>query len=441
VGFLVIILLILCAYQAYRLRAAGRMLSNLAEAAEESRPILMERMSGVERSFSIPRLIQAFNNLVSENRKITETGQGYLDQIEATLGNLREAVVIIDSDNSVRLANNAFREIIPDNIPPLGRRLETLIQGPAFATFLRDFGERPVGVRQEMEVLIDGRKVWLEVSAARLPDNPRNPGHLTLLVLHDITRQKNLEKMRTEFVANVSHELKTPVTIIKGFADTLMEEGPGIAAEDSQRFLQKIKANSERLHNLLQDLLLLSRLESTDSVLHRERLSLRRVIEETAENFRPQLPSPEHTLTLDLADGDDIVFIDPLRISQVLNNLLENILRHAKDFRSIRIGTELTREGVHCSVADDGVGILEKDLPHIFQRFYRGEKGRSRESGGTGLGLSIVKHIIQQHEGEIEALAGKEGGAVIRFFLPYPQKMVEQAVFRSIRQRKDVARS
>lgn len=239
--------------------------------------------------------------------------------------------------------------------------------------------------------------------------------------------------MRTEFVANVSHELRTPVTIIKGFTDTLLEDGPELSAEEQAHFLGKIRANSERLSSLLQDLLLLSRLESTHSVLQRERISVSKLVREVISHWQGGLEDPPWTLRVDLAEGNDVVYIDSLRFSQVLINLLENILRHAGDFREIRIRTEILEDGVQVWVADDGSGIAAKELPHIFERFYRIDKARSRETGGTGLGLSIVKHIVQQHGGRIEAHSEPGQGTRIGVFFPFPERIAEQAVFKSLR--------
>jgi signal transduction histidine kinase len=208
------------------------------------------------------------------------------------------------------------------------------------------------------------------------------------------------------------------VTVIKGFAETLIEDEAILTPEEKTRFLKKIRSNSERLHNLLQDLLLLTRLESTEMVLQLEDFSTGEFLQELTESWESVLEEGGQKLILDLCPGNDCVRADPLRLSQVMTNLLENAVRHARGFTEIRISTRLQDGGVVISVADDGVGIPEKDLPHVFQRFYRVEKGRSRESGGTGLGLSIVKHIVVQHGGEIRARSGKGRGTTIEVFLP-----------------------
>ena len=390
------------------------MLGQLVDAAERPEALLLERDSALIRGYRLDRLVRAINRLVADNAKMSGTGREYHEQIQAVLGNLREAVVTLDGENVILSANPAFTDLVALERDPRGERIDAHIRGSAFLEFLQELRAGGGGHRKEMEVQIGNATCWLEVSAAPLRDKVRGPaGNDTLFVFHNITRQKKLEKMRTEFVANVSHELRTPVTVIKGFAQTLIEDEADLPAEEKRRFLEKIRNNSERLHSLLQDLLLLSRLESTEMVLQLERLRLSPFIRELAEAFRPNLDPSSQTLVLELAEGDDHVLVDPLRLSQVVNNLLDNILRHARGFSEIRVRTEVRPQGVAVAVADNGAGIPEKDLPHVFQRFYRVEKGRARESGGTGLGLSIVKHIVVQHGGQITAKSGQGRGTEI----------------------------
>lgn len=409
-----------CAYLGLRLRATRRVISDLIEATQLRKPVLIEQRGGLMTRYQLDRLIFAYNRLITENASISDTGRDYFDQIQTTLGNLREAVVMVDRVNAIRLANPAFTKLAKVAGNPLGRRLDLFIQGEAFHEFLKEIRGEGEGKREVLEVQIHSDTRWLEVSAAPMQDNRRPEEFYTLFVFHDITRQMRLEKMRTEFVANVSHELRTPVTVIKGFAETLIDDENVLTEAERTRFLEKIRTNSERLHNLLQDLLLLSRLESTDSLLNAEAVSLSAFLGEMAESWKPVLAENGQELELDCEDGDDTVEADPLRLSQLLTNLLENIVRHARGFTRIRLITRLEDDGVRMTVEDDGPGIPEKDLPYIFQRFYRVDKGRSRESGGTGLGLSIVKHIAAQHNAEVHARIPKVGGTAIDVLFPYP---------------------
>ncbi|MFO7724845.1 MAG: ATP-binding protein [Oceanipulchritudo sp.] len=418
-SILIAALLVLCAYLALRLRRTRVLVAELLEASRRGKPVLLDRNDAVTRAHQLDKLIRAFNQLISDKATISSTGQEYFEQIQTTLGNLREAVVMADQVNTIRLANPAFSELTVETGDVLGRRLDLFIEGDAFHEFLQEIHTSGEGRRQELEVRINGRTRWIEVSAAPLQDKQRSDDSYTLFVFHDITRQKGLEKMRTEFIANLSHELRTPVTVIKGFAETLIEDEDVLTGEEKTRFLKKIRDNAERLHNLLQDLLLLSRMESTETVLQLEPVRLSEFLADLAESWESQLDSGQK-LELDFAPGDDTVMADPLRLTQVGTNLFQNALGHARGFSTIRLSTRLEKAGVRLIFEDDGSGIPEKDLPHVFQRFYRVDKSRSRESGGTGLGLSIVKHIVSQHKGEIRARSEQGRGTTIEILLPFP---------------------
>lgn len=408
-------------------------IKELNAALQSSKPVLLAKREGYLRFHGIDKLIRNFNDILEQKQRLSETGKGYLEQIQATLGNLREAVVIVDADQYIQLANTSFRELVSAVGDPAGKRLEYFMQSEGFHEYMIKLRRNGESGRQEMEVQIQHKRRWLEISGAALPKNSRTNGNYTLFVFHDITRQKGLEKMRTEFVANASHELRTPVTIIKGFADTLLEDEAHLSAEERRRFLEKISNNAERLTRLLKELLYLSRLEATDSILQRERTSLAQIVKEQADNWKSALREGE-SLHYKFSEQPDSVFIDPLHFSQVVVNLLENIRKHARNFSRIELETRVEQDGVRLLVRDDGCGIPDKDLPHVFQRFYRVEKGRSRESGGTGLGLSIVKHIVQEHGGEITARSKVGVGTEIDIMIPFPERLTQKAILSAFRQ-------
>ncbi len=264
-------------------------------------------------------------------------------------------------------------------------------------------------------------RYWFEASCAQIDGTPSEVSNSTLLVLHDITRLKGLEEMRREFVANVSHELRTPLTIIKGFAETLVENAKQLSEAERERFNKKILKNSERLHILVEDLLTLSRLESQASQIDWELASLGQLFEETVENNSSRLKRNDQKMVLEIdSELEDFEF-DLYRINQVVDNLVENVFRYAPDFKELKLSAKLNADKsmVLCSVKDDGPGIPQKDLPHIFERFYRVDKGRSREHGGTGLGLSIMKHIVQLHGGDVRGESSPGQGTAIHFSIPY----------------------
>ncbi|MGE9297019.1 MAG: sensor histidine kinase, partial [Puniceicoccales bacterium] len=387
-------------------------------AVEKRRTYLFDEDGGWAGQLGLDRLAQLINELLAENERSSRQEIGYLRQIETTLSNLTEAVLIVDNRSVLVMANNAARQLLSLQENCEGRRLEGLLKSAGFLEFmeLAEAGSAPAW--QEIEIARGRDSLFVEVAGARIPDTGSDSRPLTLFVLHDITRLKKLENVRREFVANVSHELRTPVTVIKGFTDTLIEDHEHLRSEEQLRFLNKIAKNVERLHLLLEDLLTLSRLEGDTVTINRQECSVRKLIHDVTENFLPRLNLDTQTLVCDLDPNLDIVAIDPIKFSQVLQNSLDNALRYAKGFTKIVVRTRRDCGAFILEVEDDGCGIPEKDLPHIFERFYRVDKGRSRELGGTGLGLSIVKHVIQLHGGTIAANNLSTGGLRITCRLP-----------------------
>lgn len=395
----------------------NRRLRDLTEAVENGKTCLFSSRAGIFSHRNLDRLQRACNDLVARSLQANRDRQDSLQQIQSTLGNLREGVVMIDSDHLVLMANDAFRQFIGREQPVVGQRLETLLHSAELLDFLRALrsGERRAG--EEIEIRRGRESLHFEISGTRLPENPGQKETATVLVLHDITGRKRLEEMRSEFVANVSHELRTPVTVIKGFAETLIEDHRDLSVEDRERFLLKITNNASRLHALLEDLLTLSRLESEAEELRRAEVNLAGLASEIVDNSRVRLPSSQ-ILEVVCHNPGLTASLDPVKITQVIENLIDNALKHARGASRvvIHIGT---RDGkVEVMVEDNGCGIPAGDILRIFERFYRVDKGRSRERGGTGLGLAIVKHIVQLHGGTVWAESEEGVGTRIGFRLP-----------------------
>jgi len=227
-------------------------------------------------------------------------------------------------------------------------------------------------------------------------------------------------EVRKDFVANVSHELRTPVAIVKGFAETLDDSYDQLSGKKRREFIGKIRKNSDRLCSLVEDLLHLAELESPSHTLRPEPSSLSVVVRSVADRLGEGLDLNTQRIRLELAEERKSMPFDPLKVECVVENLLSNALRYARDSSEIIIRTIFDEElkWLRCEVQDDGCGIPEKDLPHIFERFYRVDKGRSRDSGGTGLGLSIVKHIVDLHGGDVSVRSEIGKGTTFSFTLP-----------------------
>lgn len=395
-----------------------RYIRELEEAIRRRKPYLHTRSGGGwPGGRDLLRFSKALNSLLDEGEHSRRQGETYLQQIEATLGSLTESVLIVNAQYRLVMANTAARRLLSLPQDCEGSHLEQFLPSARFLEYMQQSEAGKAPPWREIEIhRSSGQQLFLEVSTTRLAQAGKDLP-LILIVLHDITRLKKLENLRREFVANVSHELRTPVTIIKGYSDALVSDHDHLSAEEQLRFLGKIQKNVQRLHLLLEDLLTLSRLEGGEAKPNLTPTSLHRLIAEQVELFQSRLEGNRQVIC-QFDPRIDSINIDPIKITQVVRNILDNVLRYAKGFDQIRIVTSLEPSAVLLCIEDNGCGIPEKDLPHIFERFYTVDKSRSRDFGGTGLGLSIVKHIIQLHSGQINAANIKPRGLRIECRLP-----------------------
>ena len=226
------------------------------------------------------------------------------------------------------------------------------------------------------------------------------------------------ERKRRDFVANVSHELRTPVSIIKGFSETLLQDFDTLKEGDQKKFLEKIQRNSGRLYSLVEDLLSLARLDSPESGFEKQNCDLKNLIERATDDFRSGMDPDSIAVNLKITEGNFSVFGDEDRLLSIFQNLLENASVHAMSLSKISISLEKDGDSFVCKVEDDGQGIPEEDLPRVFERFYRVDKGRSRQRGGTGLGLSIVREVVEAHGGSIRVQSKQGAGSIFLVRLP-----------------------
>ena len=406
---------------AWMLRRQNRALQHLREAVRRGQPLLREVSSNAGLP-AWPALAETVNELITANSALRQQGTDQLAQLEATLGNLREAVLIVDGSNYIHLANRALREIFPAARDLVNLRLELIVRSGPFLDYVRATRAGQDLPREEFEI-IDGSHIhWIEVSGAPIPA-PDGKSQWALFVIHDLTSQRKLERVRRDFVANASHELRTPLSIIKGYIETLVDSHETMLLEDRAKFLKTIQRHSDRLKSIIDDLLVLSRLESATPGLKFAPLTLAPFFHSLAEEYRRRPAGTDHEIVVHVPAELGPVDADSEKLTQVFANLLENALKYTPKGSRVEIAAQATMENeIECRVRDNGAGIPAEDLPHIFERFFRVEKGRSRETGGTGLGLSIVKHIVQLHGGRVWAENRAEGGLAIIIRLPRAQK-------------------
>lgn len=348
-------------------------------------------------------LQERINNLENENFRI-----------HAILNSMVEGVIAVDKDTRVLSLNPTAENIF--NIAPnnaLGRIFLEVFPNNDIAEVITQVLKKGEFISKELSLIWPVQKVF-QVNASPFFESKEING--CLLVIHDITEMRRLETMRRDFVANVSHELKTPLTSIKGFVETLLE-GALDDKENSINFLKIINNHADRLNILINDLLDLSHIESKEITLNKENFVLTNLVNEIMLGFRSQAKKKIVELKSELSAGLEI-FADKSKIEQVLTNLINNAIKYNKDKGFVRVYSEQLTDKLKIVVEDSGSGIPVRDIPRIFERFYRVDKARSRELGGTGLGLSIVKHIVELHEGVVGVESTEGLGSKFWFSLP-----------------------
>lgn len=373
------------------------------------------------RSDIYGKLAKSLDKLERANTSELSTLHGRMEEIQAILASMSEGVIAVDISGRITLINPAAAELF------------NLGTGEGV-------GEFPYKVFPDSEladifhqVYVKGVPMVREITWPGSPERVLNL-HLALIidevneirgvvaVIGDITKLRQLENLRKDFVANVSHELKTPLTSIKGFIETLMDGTPD--PETSGKFLSIIYHETERLNYLIDDLLNISRLESGRTELRKKSVELEKLIGEiifTAENRMR-----DKNLRLKKHLDADTIIADEHLLREVIINLLDNAIKYTPDGGEITVSTLKRKDGVQISVKDTGIGIPEESLGRIFERFYRVDKGRSREMGGTGLGLSIVKHIIDRHGGKLSVASELGKGSEFSFSIPFKIKREEE---------------
>lgn len=336
-------------------------------------------------------------------------------QQEALFNSMTEGVLVLDRFARIELINQSLQRLLAPTAEVRGQTiLEAFRLGELAAVVER---LRKEGVVRGFEIELPGMDDrWLEVSAASVKDRDGTQGG-AILVFHDLTRLKQLENTRQEFVANVSHELRTPLSLIKGFVETLLE-GAKNEPELSTRFLTTIEKHTDRLTYLIEDLLTISRLESGQLVMNLQPVDLKDEADRVVDDLQSRAADRKTSL-LNLVPAGLSARADADRLHQVLFNLVENAIKYGKTEGHVSIGGRETSERhVELWVKDDGPGIPAESRERVFERFYRVDRARSRETGGTGLGLAIVKHIVQAHGGEVWVKSDVGVGSTFFFTLP-----------------------
>ncbi|HEY4321395.1 MAG TPA: ATP-binding protein [Gemmatimonadales bacterium] len=325
---------------------------------------------------------------------------------DAIVAAMIEGVLAADNRGRIVAANPAARRM-------LGYARDAAI--PDLPSLFRDRAAREAVSQLMAGDAVYNSEVDLDGKTVAINGRPLH-GNGAVLVLHDLTELRRLEAVRRDFVANVSHELKTPLTSISGYADTLLD--PAIDPETREHFVATIRANAQRMQRLVDDLLDLSRIEAGRWVPRPQDLLLRAVIDDAWQPLADRARFKRVHFEIHIAGGAEHLLADGDAIRQVLTNLLDNALRYVPAGGHIGCRVEQEDHGIAISVHDDGAGIPAEHLGRIFERFYRVDAARSREEGGTGLGLAIVRHLVEAHGGRVSATSELNRGTTIRCWFP-----------------------
>lgn len=341
-------------------------------------------------------------------------------KLDAVLSSMFEGIMVVDEKGKLLLINHSLRkQLLIDSSIENKMPIEVIRNQE-----IQNIVDRIISGRESLvtqEIMLEPEEKIFKVNAVPIIRNNDLEG--AVLVFHDITELRKLEKIRQDFIANVSHELRTPISSIKGYAETLLE-GAMEDKENLKEFINIIYKDANRLASLIDDLLDLSKIESGKMKMFFEALEIEPIVKSVLSILEKNIKNKNLLVSLDIPKDLPKVLADERRITQVFLNLLDNAVKYNVQNGKINIKAYSVNGWVQVEISDTGIGIPEKDLPRIFERFYRVDKARSRELGGTGLGLAIVKHIIQAHRGNIWVKSEIAKGSTFFFTLPKAENTI-----------------
>tara|TARA_B110000046_G_scaffold23696_1_gene22674 strand:- start:7412 stop:9190 length:1779 start_codon:yes stop_codon:yes gene_type:complete len=367
-----------------------------------------------QRRDEIGDLARSLNQMADISSQRFDIIKTERDQLSTILKSMNEGVITVTSEGLITHVNAAAcRMLRTSGERCLGQALKDIDGSDNLDQAFRQCQQQQTSV--ERTIQLDG---YTFLRHYRLHVTLLKQSHRAdaILVLQDITAVQRIDKMRADFVANASHELKTPITAIRGFAETLIEDDT-IDHAIQQRFMRKIHGQSIRLSALVSDLLALSRLESNDEAYNTQ-VDLQRVVQRVCANLQAVAQTQQVTLELQTKDGPVTLLGDDNALGQMATNLIDNAIKYTAAKGTVTVALTVTEGLAVLAVKDNGLGIDESDQERIFERFYRVDKARSQSLGGTGLGLAIVKHIVQSHKGRLQLKSKLNQGSTFTITIP-----------------------
>ena len=374
-----------------------------------------DRRINIESKDETLELANAFNNMA---QKLDDTIKDLSDKknkIEVILESMQSGILAVDNMGKILLINPAAIDMLSIKGDVVGNHILEVIRNRDFEDFINNPKEEFLEIRLNY---LENKIIRFNVAPIIDKDEYNNEEKVrTVVAMQDITELKALEQMRTDFVANVSHELKTPLTSIKGFTETL-RNGAIDDKEKRDKFLDIINAETDRLTRLINDILTISELESKKQSNYFEKVNLNNVVDDIKDMMIGFASIKNIDICFNTQDNLPYVYGDFDKLKQLLINLIDNGIKYTKEGGKVCLNVYNKDQNVIIEVADTGIGIPDKHIPRLFERFYRADKGRSRALGGTGLGLAIVKHIVVSMDGKIEVISKVGVGSKFTITLP-----------------------
>jgi two-component system, OmpR family, phosphate regulon sensor histidine kinase PhoR len=414
VGVVGVLLLGLAIFVWQRWIAPWRSAEELTDALATGGELRSFLLSGNQR---VRRLGQALEKFAERHEKLRARVREAEFSMAAILSAMPDGLIVVDRQRHLRVINAAFARIFETTQDNIGASLLELARDAvidrAVSETLRTGEPQQESIRLTQR---SGDELQLEVLAAPLWEKTEELRGAVIL-FRDVTRVRQIEEMRRDFVANVSHELRTPLSIFRGYIEALLEN-PKQPRAELVRIFEVMERHSQRLQLLVEDVLSLAQLEEPRARLRYTDIYvpdfLATILRDWQKRFDAKLLHP----TLDAPADLPVISADENRLQEVIYNLLDNAVKYSQPEGRVGIGAERVGNRLRLSISDEGIGVPARDLPRIFERFYRTDKARSRELGGTGLGLSIVKHIAELHGGSVQAESELGQGTTIRVILP-----------------------
>lgn len=363
-----------------------------------------------EKPPAINEMINYFNSMTESLKQQVQDLAQQSEELSATIATIPTGIALVEEEGKIILSNSYFQEIFSSSRNIKNKYFWEVLRDSKLNELVSELVEKKKDFNTELEI---SGKIY------QTKGNYIEQKNKAVLVFYDITPSKKLEQVKKDLITNISHELRTPLTSIKGYVETL--EGAGVNAQEREKYLQIIKKNTERLINMVNNLLFLSKLENEEDKMQLEKVDLEELIINIQKIFEPAFREKNIRFNLNISSNLPKIEADLFKIEQLFINLIDNALKYTEKGEVTVTISSISANRVKVEIADSGIGLKKEEINHIFDRFYVVNKARSRKEGGTGLGLSIVKHIVKLHKGEIEVDSQLGIGTRITVILPVQQ--------------------